>query len=184
MRKRERERDQARKRHININFLVRLLLGRPWECPGDQPGLSLGQTHFVPGTNPGFLLVFHNENPVCARDKPSLSLGQTQGRRAAEKEYVLNVYVPFSLAKIKNEKSAQRGTDIPRTSGGHSSGYPGPKLRSGHSKCWKNKHLGADLHAPKVRTSTTPRDFQNPRSEKLWAEFSFPNKESETPVCS
>ena len=31
------------------------------------------------------------------------------------------------------------GTDIPRTSGGHSRGYPGPKLRSGRSKSWKKK---------------------------------------------
>ena len=66
--------------------------------------------------------------------------------------------------------------DIPRTSGGHSRGYPGPKLRSGRSKSWKNKHLGADILDPKVRTSTTLRDFQKLRSEKLWAEFSFPNK--------
>ena len=58
--------------------------------------------------------------------------------------------------------------------GVHSRGYPGPKLRSGHSKSWKNKHLGADIHDPKARTSTTPRDFQKLRSEKLWAEFSFP----------
>ena len=68
------------------------------------------------------------------------------------------------------------GTDIPWTSGGHSRGHPGPKLRSGPSKSWKkNKHFGADIHDPKGRTSTTPRDFQKLRSEKLWAEFSFPS---------
>ena len=55
---------QARKRHININFLVRLALGRPRVCPRDKPrfsplftqwtpGLSKGQTRFVRGTNPG-----------------------------------------------------------------------------------------------------------------------------------
>ena len=66
------------------------------------------------------------------------------------------------------------GPDIPQTSGGHSRGYPSPKLRSGRSKSWKNKHLGADIHDPKARTSTTLRDFQKLRSEKLWAEFSFP----------
>ena len=65
-------------------------------------------------------------------------------------------------------------TDILWTSGGHSRGYPSPKLRSGHSKSWKNKHLGADIHDPKERTSTTLRDSQKLRSEKLWAEFSFP----------
>ena len=43
---------QASKRHININFLVRLLLGRPRECPGT--------------------------NRVCPWDKPTLPQGQTQ----------------------------------------------------------------------------------------------------------
>ena len=38
----------------------------------------------------------------------------------------------------------------------------------------KGKHLGADIHDPKARTSTTLRDFQKLRSEKHWAEFSFP----------
>ena len=65
--------NQARKRHININFLVRLLLGRPRECLGDKPGLPPGQTHFVPGTIPGFLLILHTGSPVCPR---ALSLGQ------------------------------------------------------------------------------------------------------------
>ena len=36
-----------------------------------------------------------------------------------------------------------------------------------------NKHFGADIHDPKARTSTTPKDFQKLRSKKLWAEFSF-----------
>ena len=77
--------------------------------------------------------------------------------------------------RTKNQpKEEVFGTDIPRTSGGHSRGYPSPKLRSGRSKSWKNKHLGADIHNPKARTSTTLRDSQKLRSEKLWAEFSFP----------
>ena len=44
---------QARKRHINMNFLF---------CP---VGL---------GTTPGFLLILHSESPA----NPGLSLGQTQ----------------------------------------------------------------------------------------------------------
>ena len=56
---------QARKRHININFFVRLVLGRPRVCPGDFTG-------FVPGTNPvqtrdrpgGFLLILHSGSPI------------------------------------------------------------------------------------------------------------------------
>ena len=78
---------QARKRHINMNFLVRLPLG------GDDPGIA-------PGTHPSFLLILHNGSPVCPRNKPSLSLGQFRGRREAEKVYVLNIYVPFSLAIV------------------------------------------------------------------------------------
>ena len=80
-----------------------------------------------------------------------------------------------ALSRTKNQpKEEVFGTDIPRTSGGHSRGYPGPKLRSGRSKSWKNKHFGADIHDPKARTSTTLRGFQKLRSEKLWAESSFP----------
>ena len=62
--------------------------------------MSWAQTHFVPGTSPGFLLILHNGSPACPRDKPSLSLGRSQGRRVAEKVYVFKVYVPFSLAMV------------------------------------------------------------------------------------
>ena len=67
----------------------------------------------------------------------------------------------WEKSRTKNQpKEEVFGTDIPRTSGGHSHGYPGPKLRSGRSKSWKNKYLGADIHDPKARTSTTLTDFQ------------------------
>ena len=83
---------------------------------------------------------------------------------------------PGKASRTKNQpKEEVFGTDIPRTSGGHSRGYPGQKLRSGRSKSWKNKHFGTDIHDPKARTSMTLRDFRKLRSEKLWAEFSFPN---------
>ena len=70
-------------KHININFLVRLLLGHPGNvpgtnraCPRDKVGLSQGQTQvfsllytveaqFVPGTN-----------PVCPRDIPGTKGGR------------------------------------------------------------------------------------------------------------
>ena len=80
----------------------------------------------------------------------------------------------YSRTKVQ-PKEEVFGTDFPRTSGGHSRGYPGPKLRSGPSKSWKNKHFAADIHDPKARTSTTLRGFQKLWSEKLWAEFSFPS---------
>ena len=88
---------QARKRHININFLVRLLLGHPGNVPGTNPGdkvgLSQGQTWF---------------SPYFTQWKPGMSLGQTQfvpgtfrGRRVAERVYVLKVYVPFSFPSLE-----------------------------------------------------------------------------------
>ena len=51
---------QARKWHMNMNFFVRLALGRPRVCPGDF-------TEFVPGTN-----------PVKTWDKPGFSPYFTQ----------------------------------------------------------------------------------------------------------
>ena len=43
----------------------------------NKPGLSLGQSGFVPGTNPGFLIFLHNgrpvfpgTNPACPWDNP------------------------------------------------------------------------------------------------------------------
>ena len=74
------------KMHININFFVRLVLGRPRVCPGDF-------TRFVPGTSPGFLLILHSGSPA----NPGLSLGQSRGRRAAQKVYVKKVYVNMCL---------------------------------------------------------------------------------------
>ena len=66
------------------------------------PGLSLGQTQFVPGTNPGCPRDKPRFSPYFTQWKPSLSLGQTRfvpgtnrWRMAAEKVYVPNVYVPF-----------------------------------------------------------------------------------------
>ena len=58
-------------------------LGTPRECPRDKLGLSPGQTGFVPGTNPGFLLILHSGSPVCPWDEPSLSLGHSgdEGRQ-------------------------------------------------------------------------------------------------------
>ena len=51
---------------------------------------------------------------------------------------------------------------------------PAQNFGQGSKLLEKNKHLGADIHDPKARTSTTLRDFQKLWSEKLWAKFSFP----------
>ena len=65
-----------------------------------------------------------------------------------------------------------------RTSRGHPgvirADIPTQNFGQGAQNPGKNKHLGADIHDPKARTSTTLRDSQKLRSEKLWAEFSFP----------
>ena len=91
---------QARKRHININFLVRLLLGHPGNvpgtnrvCPGDKVGLSQGQTQvfflfytaeaqFVPGTN-----------PVCPWDIP----GTKGGRQSLRVKSLCAFFVPYNF---------------------------------------------------------------------------------------
>ena len=71
--------------------------------------------------------------------------GLSQGCPDFQKVYVFKVYVLFSYPKVMNSRTKNQpneevfGTDIPRTSGGHSRGYRGPKLRSGRSKSWKKK---------------------------------------------
>ena len=86
------------KRMVNINFLVRLLLGHPGNvpgtnrvCPRDKVGLSQGQTQvfsllytveaqFVPGTN-----------PVCPRDIS----GTKGGRKSLCVKSLCAFFVPY-----------------------------------------------------------------------------------------
>ena len=98
------------------------------------------------------------------------------------------MFVCLFRSLIKNKKSAQRGSfwdaypaDI-RGSFARIS-RPNTSVRA-LEMLEKNKHLGADIHDPKARTSMTPRDFQKLRSEKLWAEIPFPRKRKHTPPCS
>ena len=76
----------------------------------------------------------------------------------------------------KNEKSVQRGSlrdgyfadilgSFARKIPAKTSGRP--------SKHWKNKHVGAEIHHPKARTSTTVRGIQKVSVRKLWAENSL-----------
>ena len=44
--------------------------------------------------------------------------------------------------------------------GGHSCGRPGPKTPVRHSESWKNRHVGADIHDLKARTSMTRGGFR------------------------
>ena len=80
--------------------------------------------------------------------------------------------------ELGNEKSAQRGgfwDGHPADIRGSFARISWPKTSlSGKNPGTKNKHFGADIHDPKARTSTTLRDFHKLRSEKLWAQFSFP----------
>ena len=133
---------QARKRHININSLVRLLLGHPGNvpgtnrvCPRDKVGLSHGQTQV-------FSLLYTVE--------ASLSLGQTRfvpgtfrGRRAAERVYVLKVYVPFSFPSL--------GADIPADIRARTS------VKT--SKSWKKKHFGTDTPRGRPRRNFGLENF-------------------------
>ena len=75
----------------------------------------------------------------------------------------------------KQPKEEVLGTDIPRTSGVIRADVPAKNFGQGGENPGKNKHFGTDIHDPKARTSTTLRDFQKLRSEKLWAEFPFPS---------
>ena len=78
---------------------------------------------------------------------------------------------------FKNETSAQRGSfwdRHPEDIRGSFARISRPKTSVRAVEILENKHLGADIHDPKARTSTTLRDFQKRRSEKLWAGFSFP----------
>ena len=125
---------QARKRHININFFVRLV------------PIFIG---FVPGTNPvcpwdksekqgqtqEFSLFYTVEarfHRACPWDKPGLSQGQSRGRRAARRVYVKKIYVPFSLTRncsricpeILPEFASQTHERIPKTATAAELGVP------------------------------------------------------------
>ena len=94
---------QARKRHININFFVRLVLGRPRACPGDFTGCVPGTNSVKTWDKPGFSPYFTQWKPgkpgFVPGTSPGLSLGQTRGRRAAQK---------VKMKKFKGGLSAER----------------------------------------------------------------------------
>ena len=82
---------------------------------------------------------------------------------------------PGHSSRTKSQpKEEVFGTDIPRTSGVIRADIPTQNFGQGGQNPGKQA-FGADIHDPKARTSTTLREFQKLRPEKLWAEFSFPN---------
>ena len=103
------------KRHININFLVRLLLGHPGNvtgtnrvCPRDKVGFSQGQTQvffytaeaqFVPGTN-----------PVCPWDIP----GTKGGRQSLCVKSLCAFFVPYNkMATLCSVSCPAQDTNLP-----------------------------------------------------------------------
>ena len=107
------------------------------------------------------------------------SLGALRARnpKKVSKRVFLGVFKKDPENTRKSRKTPQKeevfGTDVPRTSGGHSRGYPGPELRSGRSDFWKKTSVSArtSMIDPKARTSTTLSDFQKLRSEKIGLKF-------------
>ena len=92
--------NQARKRHININFFVRLVPvftgfvpGTNPVCPWDKSGEKLGQTQECSL----FYTVEARFHRACPWDKPSLSQGQSRGRRAAQKVYCGVQIIPYRV---------------------------------------------------------------------------------------
>ena len=85
-------------------------LGTPQECPGDKPGLSPGQSGFVPGTNPGFLLTLHSGSPVCPWDKPSLSR-DISGTKGGRKSLCVKRLCAFFVPYLKPTK-VKRGVSV------------------------------------------------------------------------
>ena len=81
------ERQSGKKKAHKHKLFGPVALGTPRECPRDKPGLSPGQSGFVPGTNPGCLLILHSGSPVRPWDKPSLSLGHS-GDEGRQKEFM------------------------------------------------------------------------------------------------
>ena len=126
------------KRHININFLVRLVLARPEVCsrdnpvcPWDEPSLSLGQTQV-------FLLILHSGSQVSPLGQAQFVPGTFVGSKGGTKSLGVKSLCAFFARYISGGR--------PR---GYPSGRPGAKARSSPSNPGKTSIW--------VRTSMTRR---------------------------
>ena len=107
---------------------------------------------------------------------------------------ILNSHLPLTSRPMKWRTLSQRpssrtknrpkeevfGTDIPRTSGGHSRGYSGSKLRSGDTAPRNSGKTSLLVRTSMTRRRGRPRPKEvskKLRSEKLCAKFSFPTSE-------
>ena len=93
------------------------------------------------------------------RDSPGIIPGQSRENSV----YLFSCLLVFLalMKRLKNEKSAQRGSfraGYPADIRGSFARISRPKTSARALKILeKNKHSGADIHDPKVRTSTTPK---------------------------
>ena len=85
--------NQSGKRHININFLVRLGLGRPRDCPREEPGLVPGTNPLCPRDKPRFSPYLHNGSPELSQGQTQFVPGTILGMKGGREVYVLKVYV-------------------------------------------------------------------------------------------
>ena len=87
---------QAGKRHININFFVRLVLGRPRVFPGDFTGFVPGTTSVKIWDKPAFSPYFTQSKP----GKPGFVPGTNPGPKGGAESLCEKTFMCFfSLAK-------------------------------------------------------------------------------------
>ena len=91
---------------------------------------------------------------------------------------LLRLLLGFGVLLVQERKISPKRKFSGRISRGHPGAIradiPARNFGQGGQNPGKTSIFGADIHDPKARTSTTLRGFQKLRSEKLWAEFSFP----------
>ena len=106
-------------------------------------------------------------HPVGGRKVPAR--GGVAGPGSASPKPTTEFAQPRLSGTNKLPKDEVFGPDIPWTSGVIRADIPAQNFGQGPGN---TSIFGVNVHDAKARTSTTLRDFQKLRSEKLWAEFS------------